>query len=521
MTFGDSPFGIVAFAEEPDFAFLFHGEAELGIDFFYRLCVATREFVTVPTDTPARQRFFGAFEDLRFTRSLLGGSGFARFVQGNGELSITNADGEFDTLPQIYGLDGRRVVLRLGRLADLYRLRPIIFEGTAADMHVDAEALRVNLQDNGYKLEVPLQTSLYAGTGGAEGGDDLKEKPKPKAYGYVYNVSPPLVVPSLLIYQVHDGSLQAVSAVYDKGIALTPGADYASYALLAAAVTAAGTYDTCLAEGYFRLGATPDGTVTADIEGDNADGFKQTTAEIVRRILATCSVFTAATDLYLPSFTAFDTAQPAAVGYWAGHDATPDVATALADILEGVDGWIGFRRSGRLEIGIMAAPTGAPQAIFEEEDIRTIRREKLPSAYSPPPWRHRVGYQQNETIQTDLADGASATRRAFAAERHRLAAASNNAIKRDHPFAADPEPIAATFIAAGAAQAEASRRLALYSATRSLYRWTANLLPLSLNIGAVVQVTYPRFDLTVGRLLRIVEITDNARSCESEIVGYG
>src|SRR6185295_1368888 len=109
----------------------------------------------------------------------------------------------------------------------------VIFNGTAADWNIDEQVVHLTLRDFGYKLNVPAQPNIYGGTGAQDGGADLASKRKPRAFGHVLNVSPPLVVPGLLVYQVHDGPVHNVVAVYDRGVALGKGADHATYAALA------------------------------------------------------------------------------------------------------------------------------------------------------------------------------------------------------------------------------------------------------------------------------------------------
>jgi hypothetical protein len=529
-------FGRYCFSEWPfaasgtDNRVFLNGVAAVIVSFQYTIFTATAEFGTRPTDALASQSFFGTLQlPLNFKRSILG-SEIGIFATGDGALNIDNTDAAYDFLIQQYAFDGRAIVVKVGREitnanTESYDDYFAIFSGTAADAQVDEAAVSLVLRDNGYKLNVPAQPNLYLGTGDKEGGDDLAQKRKPRAFGYVANVSPPLVVPSLLIYQVNDGPVQDITAVYDRGSALTQGTDYATYALLAAASVTGGFYGTCLAEGFLKLGSSPAGTVTADVSGDaSGAGFISRTDEIVRRILVSSTVLIDSTDLYLSAFAAVASAQPAAVGYWMPPDDTASVSDVVANLMGGIGGWGGFRRDGRFEVAIFVAPTGTPAAIVDNNDIDAIKREPLPSGLSPPPWRQRVAYGRNWTTQTDLAGSVSATRRAFVAEPFRVAEASDNDIRTDHPFAQDPQPVAAFFANQADAQTEADRRLALYRGGRALYRMSLPIVALGWNLGEVMRVTYPRFDLTVGRLLTIVEMTENLSAQNGnkiEVVGYG
>lgn len=499
-----------------------YGAGVLEVERQYRIYTATEEYVTLSSDSLQTRPFNGTLlQPLQITRSLLGSDIIGQFTAGTGKVILTNADGEYDFLIQRFAIDGRDITVKVGREGDAYDDFYTIFSGTASDWSVEEDVVEIDIVDNAYKLSVPVQDNTYGGTGGSDGTSDLVGKRKPLSYGYVYNISPPLVVPSLLIYQVHDGAIEAVSAVYDRGVTLSAGTNYATYALLAAASVSAGTYATCRAEGFIRLGTAPSGTVTADIQGDNTTAFSVTTADIVRKVL-TRSVLDDPDDLYLPSFVAANVANSSEVGYYVGQDDTTTVADVIAHLMRGVGGWGGFRRSGKFEVGIFLTPTGAiPAAHFDRIDISEMRRDRLPNALSPPPYRFRVGWQHNYTVQTDLAGSVSATRKGFLAEAARYAEASDETIKTDHPFAQDREPVVSFFRDQADAQTEADRLLALYRSTKALYRFKVGVQPFALDLGDVVNVTYPRWDLTVGRNLRIVEMSENARDNTIELVGYG
>jgi hypothetical protein len=901
--FGRYSFADFAFTDlvDRDTHVLFYGPATLKADFTYVIYAATREFATLPTDAPPNTPFSGTLEQpLSFRRSILGGNEIGVFTVGDGVMEISNTDAFYDFLINQYAVDGRSVIVKYGELGAPYNTFLTVFSGTAADWTIDESGVHIILRDNSYKLTVPAQSNVYGGTGGADGGADLTGKRKPRAFGYVQNVEPPLSDPSLLIYQVNDGAIQAVTAVYDRGSALTPGADFATYALLTAASPGAGTYITCLALGFIRLGSSPVGTVTADISGasgvvdnlllysqqlshspwivsglsvaDNTvtdplggntattvtvlsgfaaliqnislavgstythtfsiylkagtisavrllplwynsvtsaqeavvvdvnlttgvitnqgaasvilgaylgatiqavgngwyrvsvsgrtaettlnnievlvldlsggagtfyawgaqlqsgasltayrvttNGYTYSTGSIVRGILTspivtystanlllrsqefanatvwapfnatvtdnsavdplggstastvtmlapsgglnqgllnqntaqpyTTSIYvkagssniirlilywfnalgglqymlvdstlstgtinsavggsagngvaifygaairdagggwyrisvsgqttdpTAVTvtyqvvsldtsgnyfvwggqlepgitltdyvattttaglraktiallsdpaDLYIPSFSAIETIQPADIGYWMGPDDTTTVSDVIAHLMHGVGGWGGYRRDGRFEVNIFLKPAGTPTDLYDETDIIDIKREPLPGALTPQPWRQRVAYQRAWTTQTDLAGGVSATRKSFVAEPYRLATASDNSIITNHPFAQDPDPIQAYFKNQADAQIEANRRMALYNGAAALYRLQVPAQrALRRNLGEVISVTFPRWDLPTGRLLTVVEMSENAQGNTFEVVAYG
>lgn len=526
MMFGGQPFGSVSFGGIPAPSVFMCGVAIVTVDFQFRIFTATREFITADNDNPAEQPFHGTLDQpISFRRSILGGDTIGQFITGQGEMEIVNTDGAYDYLIQQYAIDGREIELRIGRAGDAFRDWHTVFKGTASDWSVEEDVVLIELQDNGYKLSVPLQPNVYGGAGGIDGTADMAGKRKPLAFGHVFNVEPPLVVPNRLIYQAHDGQIEDVPAVYDRGTSLTKDADYATYALLNAAVIASGAYATCFAEGLFRLGSSPAGTLTCDVKGDKTAGtYVNAASTIVRRIVNRATALDDPLDLYEPSFTRIGAAQPAEIGYWSGVDDAITVADALTAIMGSVGGWAGFRRNGKLEVNIFEAPAEQPVVYLGLVDAIEVKRGKLPSNLTPPPWRHRVGYQKNYTVQSDLAGSVSDTRRAFAAEEYRLAEASNRTVLLDHPFANDLPPVNGLFVNQADADAEAERLLDLHRDTRAIYRVTLPAVPgrgYLINLGETVNLMYPRWDLSVGRNLRVVEIHEDGKNNRIELVAYG
>lgn len=523
--FGSEAFGEYTFSDVYQSANAsLRGTAEIAISREFRIFSGSKEFVTRDTDELASTPFFGTLvQPLSFTRSLLGSDIIGNFSSGTGELQLVNTDGGYDFLIQDFAIDGRDVVVKIGREGDAYDDFFTIFNGTASDWIVQEDVVKLKLVDRGYLLDVTAQPNVYAGTGSTEGTADLKGKRKPRALGYCFNISPPLVIPASLLYQVNDGSVNNITAVYDRGVPLTFDGNYSTTALLLAAVIGAGKYATCNATGFIRLNTTPSGTVTADVQGDNRGGsWARSSAQIVRLLLQSTTLADPQ-DLYVPSFTMMDTTGNGAdVGYFIAPDDTNTVADVISNIMGGVGGWGGFRRSGQFELGLFKSPSAnAPSAFFDRNDVLQISREALPSALSPPPYRFRCSYQHNWTVQTDVASGVGATRASFLAQADRYSTSVDLTIKTDHPFAHDRNPIPSYFVNQSDAQLESDRLLTLYRRAAALYRFTVGVQPFALDLGDNVNLTYPRWDLTVGRNLRIVEMTENAADNTIEIVAYG
>ncbi len=135
-------------------------------------------------------------------------------------------------------------------------------------------------------LDQPL-LDVYAGTDGIEGPEELTGLPKPLVFGAAKFCAGVLIDSAENVYQVHDGACEGITAAYDRLASLGASTgDYANLAALIAASIPAGSWGTCKALGLVRLGAPPDGLVSFDVSGDNADGYVRKAGAIIKRIAA-------------------------------------------------------------------------------------------------------------------------------------------------------------------------------------------------------------------------------------------
>jgi hypothetical protein len=143
------------------------------------------------------------------------------------------------------------------------------FKGKVASFARQGQTLSLSVAVDSEPFAADVLSAKYAGTGGAEGGADLKGKPKPLVLGWALNVEPVLINAVVSVYQFSGyGPIEAVSTLYERGADYGPvGSDYATYAALVAAAIPPGGWATCLAEGMIRMGAPQAGVITADVKG--------------------------------------------------------------------------------------------------------------------------------------------------------------------------------------------------------------------------------------------------------------
>ena len=450
---------------------------------------STHGYRSQAADTPAYTWYDGRLrgEEITVDRRLAGRVDVGGLAEVFAEAKLINADGALDLLTEQYALDGRPVRIYLGRPTDARADFGLVFSGVVAAVVIGEREVTLRLSDGAAKLSTVLNSTVYAGTGGTEGGADLKGKPKPTGWGPVKNITPPLVDSANLIYQVHDGAIAAVSAVYDRGVPLAE----------VGSAPGAGEYSVDTAAGTFTVGVTPSGTVTCDAQLDaSGSGYVSTTADIVFRIL-TDRVGLYSTEIEPASFANLDTAAPADVGIWSGTEFTT-ARQVIDELLRGVGAFGGFNRRGELTVGQIAAAAGAEQRTFTDDSIVDVTREPLPSTIEPRVWRATVGYAKNYTVQTDLAGGVSAAQRTFAAEPYRTVKSEDGAVKSRHLLAKEHANLTSTMAEQADAEAEALRLFTLWSSSPALYRIRVGLPALTCDLGSVVRLEHSRHGMALG-----------------------
>ena len=202
-----------------------------------------------------------------------------------------------DALAATYRYAGAVVTIYEGDIGDAWPWTTV-FTGIVDTFTNDAERLSLRLKVNTAPFGVPALTATYAGTGGKEGGADLKFKVKPWCFGAASNVQPVLIDVTNSVYQVSAyGPINGVTACYERGASFGASyGNYTTYANLVAASIPPGRWATCLAEGMIRLGAPETGLITADVEGDKPSTFLRKTGEIIDRICTNAGIASGSID---------------------------------------------------------------------------------------------------------------------------------------------------------------------------------------------------------------------------------
>ena len=458
-------------------------------------------FVTSPTDTPANTLFEPRLvEPISFSRSMFSSGKIGGFsVPGFGELILTNADGGLDDFAT-YAWDGRSVEVKVGEDGAAYQYYFTIFTGQSRTVEFDDLFIRVILRDDQNDFDIDYPDSLYAGTGGNEGSAELSGQAKPHCYGQVHNIEPVLVDAANNVYQVHDGPIEAIDAVYESGVEVH-----------------AGQITKDLANGRFTLNNNVNGVITADVRGSKPGGtYLSTVADIIEHLVEDHAGFTYPGDFDTASFTALNTANSAVVGIYDRETTT--LASVLDRLINSIGGFYGFDRAGKFQVGRVELPTGTAAAEFDSTTIIEVTR--LASAV--PNHQVRVNFNRNYRVMSESDFGASITdaKRDALVRDFSVVTATDATILTPYPNAS--ALIVDTLLAtSAAASTEASRLLTIYKTQRDFYKILVKTQPYTLKLNDVVKITFNRYNLASGKLFRVISIVEDAANNEVELELWG
>ena len=130
------------------------------------------------------------FSSEMYSESTLGGQS----VPGQGKLTLTNNDGQYDDL-RFWGWSGRPVKILLGG-DDFTSIDDFgtIFAGVTDDIQITDSEATINLTDYQAILKQPIYTEKYSGVGYSstlvEGQPEQEGKTKPSLFGRAFNMTP-------------------------------------------------------------------------------------------------------------------------------------------------------------------------------------------------------------------------------------------------------------------------------------------------------------------------------------------
>lgn len=503
----------------------------------------TFRFATDGYNDPSAPGYFEPrmVQSLNFRREMFSGNATGGPNRVSyGEMRLANDDAALDSLRTNYAVAGWPATIWIGDPSNVYGTWEKLITGKPEQVLFSFRDLAIVLRDRLQDFQQPVQTNKYLGDNilpdGLEGNIDLKDKPKPLVFGRVQNITPILVNTSKLIYQVNDGPFGNLTMVYDQGVELTYDNPYGDVNDMLNNEPLPGYFRFWLAGGYFRLGATPVGTITCDAQDAvNVDGAGRDVANTAAQVAARIAVRPidsgeggiVSADVEWNDVTLLDLANSATVGIWLADETT--FASALDAVLGSIGAWYGFDRLGKFRMARHEAPISSTGGVctfrmfgpyvagigdFDIVDVRFLPTSDPDRGV--PTWQVNLDYGVNYTVQQkDNLGGAVSNERAeFLAKEVRTATASQSSLKTPFPLAM-VKNLSTLLLNQADAEVEAQRLLQLYQAGRDFIeidtRLTSDLVA-TVDIGKEVFVVLPRFFYGSGKSMKIIGMQYNPSS---------
>lgn len=444
--------------------------------------IATRGFVTLPTDTPPNTPYMGVVKggiQFHASISLDGGSDISY-----GDVELDNSDGALDAwLDDVWMNKTCRAYIGDARWSrGDFRL---IFDGVLAGVNaVDRVTFNLLLRDKLQRLDVPISEAKVGGNGA--GAQNLL----PVCLGECHNITPSLIDSALLKYQWHVGTSERLIEVRDAGVPLRNGVDV---------IVSEGT-------STFVLKSQPYGDVTASVQGDRSAGYLNTVAQLVSHVVRDFGTepqlrFTT-NDLDSASITAFDQRNPQPVGLYASDRATVrEVVDALAASV-GARFTLGFDGKARL-VKIQLPPTTTPLTITASEMVADSLQitDRLPVSASV-----KIAFCKNWTVQTGLTGLIPEEHKMLFGQEWLYASSSDPVVAAAYGLYEEAAEEQTLLLRRIDATAEAGRRLQLRSVPRTIYEFTGFAELMFLQLGAAVKLQHWRYGLAAGKVGQVVSL---------------
>jgi hypothetical protein len=468
-----------------------------------------------------------------------------------GDVVLANNDRALDGLRD-YGIGGQSIRILIGHTTDNYtgfiplasgRVEQVLFD-LVVGQNTTTDTVTLRFRDRLLDFSLPIQNHRYLGNNvapdGVEGGDDLKSKPVPLMWGKVYNVTATNVNAYKDIYQVAENQISTLVQVYDAGELLTPGPSYSSLAALQddAQIPTPGYFRSYIgSEGsYFRLGATPKGTITFDaIEGATAADWSA--GQVAFRILTSKGGLNPS-EISMEDLTVLDALNQNSVGIYVGDES--NIQTPIDAILSSIGAAGGFDRLDvfrmrRINLPLIENATAVLRAPITSsklavDEIRVISVRFIPTNdpdKGVPTYEQTINYRKNYTVQAGNGLASQAlddqTFVNFVGSEFRTTVRDAAWVKVGNPLAIK-KSMDSLLTESLAADEECERQLTLYSGRRDFIELEVSLnfdVIAAIDIGDVVMLYIPAYGYDAGQPMLLTGMIYNTSRNVLTIEAWG
>ena len=432
-------------------------------------------YTTLPSDTPANRAYLPCVESgVAFTERLnLASDGNASISAG--DIDIANQDGAYDNwLDDVWRNRAARVYI--GDLSWPRADFRLVFSGVCDDLSAGSSGrLSIRLRSKLERLNTPVTEQLIGGSSAN------KDRIVPLGFGECHNVSPVLVDEGQQEFQASAAGLERIIEARSNGAPLT--------------------ITPLLASGRFRMTTAIYGQITASVQFGVP--YQNTVAGIIRALATqygTPSERMTAADIDADNFAAFGAAHPQPVGVYLADRA--NVMSVCQQLAASVGAQLVVSSTGLLRLVKLQLPgSGSPLAITPADwEANSLSLKQRPEVIAGV----KLGYARNWTPQTNLETGIPPAHAELYGQEWLSATARNAAVATRYRLQGEPEQTDTLLLTAADAQAEAARRLALWSAPREVYSLRGYAHLLGLELGQAVTLTAPRYRLNAGKSGQVV-----------------
>jgi hypothetical protein len=208
-------------------------------------------------------------------------------------------------------------------------------------------------------------------------------------------------------------------------------------------------------------------------------------------------------------------------GLWQGPEPTA-IAEALDKIAASLGAWWGVDRYGVYRFRILIDPT-SETALLTINAVDMVRHlQRLDSEL--PTYKQTIRYQPNYTVLQGLAlaGGVSTARRGVLARSALEVSATTASVQTAYLLASEAFTDSLMDVRADAST-EATRRQALRGTYRDRYSFAVPLNDETqdIDLGTILTVKHPRFELTAGKTFVVMHVEPDAKSESIELEVWG
>ena len=431
--------------------------------------LSTVPYTTLPTDSPANRPYLPIIAGGVAVSETLPLDGSAALSAG--DIELHNEDGSLDLwLSEVW--TNRSIQVFVGDVTWPRADFKLVFDGVISDIDSSsASRLNIVLRDKLQRLNAPVSEEMLGGSTPNAG------RLRPVLLGECHNIEPLLTDPANHEYQCHNGTVERIIEVRSEGVPRT--------------ITTAG-----VPAGSFRLTASPEGTITASVQG--ATPYKSTVAGIVQTLVTAYGTPTerfTSEDLDAAQLAEFDTAHPQPVGLYVNDRG--NVLQLCQELAASVGAQVAISRQGKLRLlKIALPPAGAPTTItssdYEAQSLNIGSRTSVIAGV-------RLGYCKNWTVQSTIDSGIPAEHRDMFAQEDLIVSSRDATVASVYRLYADPPQVNTLLLKSSDAVAEATRRLNLWKQTRTIYSFNGFSHLLNLELGQALTLYADRFGLSEGK----------------------